>query len=310
MHFRQWKVPLSIGVGGTLDFLAGRQIRAPRFFQRIGLEWFWRMASNPRRLFKRYAADAWFLVSTVFRFAVLRHAPVPAMPPGPAENMPSDPQLKELDARIIPWQPLADLVAGHEWLRELEIVARQGELVFDLAGVRWLRSHELGLLVALNKTSRAHGHATILWRPGTRVLRLLRASRLDAYLSIAPRAADWIENLREARARRRGRVECSPEGIMRLLLPFELTAANLAEFRSRYEQALPPGGELAVKGWSIHAAHLQFLDSAALGFLVALHKSAQQNHGAFSAMHWNEIPRRILRTAKLENLFAPPDRRV
>lgn len=41
-------------VGAALDFLAGTQVRAPRFFQSYGLEWLWRLSSNPRRLTVRY----------------------------------------------------------------------------------------------------------------------------------------------------------------------------------------------------------------------------------------------------------------
>lgn len=41
-------------VGAALDFLAGTQVRAPRFFQEHGLEWLWRLSSNPQRLAARY----------------------------------------------------------------------------------------------------------------------------------------------------------------------------------------------------------------------------------------------------------------
>jgi len=43
-----------MGVGATLDFLAGCQRRAPEWMQNAGLEWLWRLASSPRRLGKRY----------------------------------------------------------------------------------------------------------------------------------------------------------------------------------------------------------------------------------------------------------------
>jgi N-acetylglucosaminyldiphosphoundecaprenol N-acetyl-beta-D-mannosaminyltransferase len=43
---------VSIGVGGALDFLVGNQIRAPRWMRRVGLEWLWRFARNPRRLIR------------------------------------------------------------------------------------------------------------------------------------------------------------------------------------------------------------------------------------------------------------------
>lgn len=48
-------VPYSIGVGGSFDVLAGELRRAPRFMQRLGLEWLYRLVQEPRRLFGRYA---------------------------------------------------------------------------------------------------------------------------------------------------------------------------------------------------------------------------------------------------------------
>lgn len=42
------------GIGAGLDFLAGRQRRAPRWVRRLALEWLWRMLSSPARLGPRY----------------------------------------------------------------------------------------------------------------------------------------------------------------------------------------------------------------------------------------------------------------
>jgi N-acetylglucosaminyldiphosphoundecaprenol N-acetyl-beta-D-mannosaminyltransferase len=41
-------------VGATIDFLTGEQKRAPRVFQVIGLEWIFRLSTNPRKFFSRY----------------------------------------------------------------------------------------------------------------------------------------------------------------------------------------------------------------------------------------------------------------
>jgi N-acetylglucosaminyldiphosphoundecaprenol N-acetyl-beta-D-mannosaminyltransferase len=43
-----------IGVGATLEFIAGRIPRAPRWMSRSGLEWLYRLAREPRRLWRRY----------------------------------------------------------------------------------------------------------------------------------------------------------------------------------------------------------------------------------------------------------------
>jgi N-acetylglucosaminyldiphosphoundecaprenol N-acetyl-beta-D-mannosaminyltransferase len=41
-------------VGATIDFLIGEQKRAPKFFQKIGLEWFFRLVINPKKFSQRY----------------------------------------------------------------------------------------------------------------------------------------------------------------------------------------------------------------------------------------------------------------
>lgn len=47
--------PCTIVCGGAiLDFLGGKVDRAPEWLQRTGLEWVWRLAQEPRRLFRRY----------------------------------------------------------------------------------------------------------------------------------------------------------------------------------------------------------------------------------------------------------------
>ena len=50
----QLEVTLMIGVGAAFDFHAGRLKQAPRWMQRSGLEWFYRLCQEPRRLARRY----------------------------------------------------------------------------------------------------------------------------------------------------------------------------------------------------------------------------------------------------------------
>ena len=44
-----------LGVGAAFDFHAGRVRQAPRWMQHAGLEWLFRLAMEPRRLWRRYA---------------------------------------------------------------------------------------------------------------------------------------------------------------------------------------------------------------------------------------------------------------
>jgi N-acetylglucosaminyldiphosphoundecaprenol N-acetyl-beta-D-mannosaminyltransferase len=50
-------VPVSIGVGGSFEMAAGYVERAPVWVQRLGMEWFYRFAQQPKRLFRRYFVD-------------------------------------------------------------------------------------------------------------------------------------------------------------------------------------------------------------------------------------------------------------
>ncbi len=47
-----------LGIGASLDFIAGSQTRCPLLVRKLNLEWAWRAASNPRRLLPRYEACA------------------------------------------------------------------------------------------------------------------------------------------------------------------------------------------------------------------------------------------------------------
>lgn len=66
-------VPVSIGVGASFDMAAGFVRRAPRWVQRVGLEWFYRFAQEPGRLFRRYFVDDLpYLFGAALRTAIAR----------------------------------------------------------------------------------------------------------------------------------------------------------------------------------------------------------------------------------------------
>ncbi len=50
----RFKAGVLVGVGGLFDFYSGRASRAPALLRTIGLEWTWRLAREPRRMWKRY----------------------------------------------------------------------------------------------------------------------------------------------------------------------------------------------------------------------------------------------------------------
>lgn len=71
VFLRRWgqfmRVAVCHGVGGSFDVMAGLTRRAPRWMQRVGLEWFFRMIQEPRRMWKRY-----LVTNSVFVILALR----------------------------------------------------------------------------------------------------------------------------------------------------------------------------------------------------------------------------------------------
>lgn len=57
---------LMIGVGAGFDFHAGTVKRAPKWMQNIGMEWFYRLLRDPKRLWKRYVVTNWKFIHLMF----------------------------------------------------------------------------------------------------------------------------------------------------------------------------------------------------------------------------------------------------
>ncbi|EOU1604747.1 WecB/TagA/CpsF family glycosyltransferase [Clostridium perfringens] len=56
-------VPISLAIGASIDFEAGNINRAPKWMQNCGLEWFYRLCKEPKRMFKRYIIDDLKIIS-------------------------------------------------------------------------------------------------------------------------------------------------------------------------------------------------------------------------------------------------------
>jgi N-acetylglucosaminyldiphosphoundecaprenol N-acetyl-beta-D-mannosaminyltransferase len=66
-YFSVMGVPMIHGVGGSFDVLAGAIPRAPLWMQKAGLEWFFRLSQEPRRMWSRY-----LITNTLFIVLVIR----------------------------------------------------------------------------------------------------------------------------------------------------------------------------------------------------------------------------------------------
>lgn len=237
MHIRDWRVPVSIGVGGSLDFLAGAQKRAPRIVQKCALEWLWRMLSDPRRLFKRYTANLFFFAVALIKLLVLRYGPG-----GTAKRAAADPAdfdlLAGLRAKRAVFPDSADSHAVELFRNACKAGDGIRSLVIDLEQRAWLNILELGLLVEACRICRSEGRHVYVLAGHPRTAREFRFLRLDRYLHVAERAEEILQAIRTQRSRDGENDICTVSGgRLALVLPAELTAANVELFRERFEQA-------------------------------------------------------------------------
>ena len=67
-NMNRYNVPVSITMGGCVDFIAGGVKRAPQWMQDHSLEWFFRFLQEPKRMYKRYFIDDVRIFGMAFRY--------------------------------------------------------------------------------------------------------------------------------------------------------------------------------------------------------------------------------------------------
>ncbi len=60
-------VPISAGIGAAFDFLSGNIKRAPKIFQKLRLEWFYRILKEPSRLWRRYFFGGFIFLKIIIK---------------------------------------------------------------------------------------------------------------------------------------------------------------------------------------------------------------------------------------------------
>jgi N-acetylglucosaminyldiphosphoundecaprenol N-acetyl-beta-D-mannosaminyltransferase len=297
MNYRSLGVPFGIGMGGTIDFLAGQIKRAPRWMQRTGTEWVFRMIQEPRRLIRRYASDLWYFGAAVLsQWWRMRIRSEKASATQPASLLTEHPHW----LRITPPSRL-DLAVVQRDAALWEKAACDGRhCVFNMAGVQSLDSSGIGLLVSLHKRLQSAGRQLLLVAPTELVRQTLKRMRLNDFLTTA-REESMVWQRIKAR---------NPDASTPTLNPLtdtlewqgEVTAANAetvwnttsAELRSR----MPPPPR-----YRIDLSRLRFIDSTGLGIMIRTRKFALEQGTKLIFTHAQANVLNVLRLSKLEKIL-------
>jgi N-acetylglucosaminyldiphosphoundecaprenol N-acetyl-beta-D-mannosaminyltransferase len=177
MNYQNCGVPVSVGVGATIDFLAGSMRRAPRWMQATGLEWIFRLLQEPRRLFRRYAGDL-----VVFGYGILRQTlRLRGQRPHNTSTTLSEtsPHLK-VAAKVVQLPERFDAieVRDHETTWQ-QLMEEPNDLLVDASKVAFIDSTGVGMLIRLRKQLRERNHELVLNNPTAAMRRALEIMKLD-----------------------------------------------------------------------------------------------------------------------------------
>jgi len=275
MHYRELGVPVVAGVGATIDFLAGRVKRAPRWMRQAGMEWMFRLACEPRRLFRRYMKDLW-----VFSWRIAAQWSLLQWLPRLYRR-----SSKALDGR---WWDATRYVGRH--------------CIVDLSGLRFIDSTDVGLLLDLRKKLRAAGRHFVLASASRGVQRALVLMRLKDHFAIAPNLAA-AERVIEARTfEDSAMVTCGgADDAHGLAWHGEITAANAGDVWNRTKDLL--ADEARTIPVAIDLSDARFIDSSGLTIMVRIQRWAWGKGTKLVFTGAQPAVREALRGAKLEQLL-------
>ena len=248
-------IPLAIGIGASLDFLVGTQVRAPRWMQKTGLEWAWRLLSQPQRLAQRYARDFGFLLRRgAQELCLLQAHKAPAQVdviPGPRHTQ------------------IAQIVGNLDHaLSDLREKLTAPAVLLDGARISHLGAVGMGALLQWAQASRRRGERFCVVRPSAALRQALELAGNAGLIPVAASFNDAFRQLGDHRCNGRNRA-APPTMLLHLNEP--LTAAALDHLEAQVAEVVP--GRHPATRFLLGAQHLTSLDAAAVRRLLLLREN-------------------------------------
>jgi N-acetylglucosaminyldiphosphoundecaprenol N-acetyl-beta-D-mannosaminyltransferase len=301
MHGRGLGVPVTIGVGGTLDFIAGEVKRAPLWMQRSGLEWLFRLYQQPGRLWRRYVVDmGGFGYFFIRQWWLLRKRGAPGV------ILPALQVALIEGAAVLSIIGRADASARALLAERLdEALAASPRVVVDLSAATFLDSSAIGLLVGAAKRARELGGGLRLASVPASILSVLGVLRLHSFFEIDDSVSSALERSGSERAAP-GPVQLAVEGWSVLKAPRRMDAETADELTRAGKEALASNGRLI-----IDLEDTRFLASAGLAVLVKLQREAEGRGGSLRLAALSAESIQVIKIARLDSfLHIYPDVRL
>ena len=319
MHYRSLGAPVSIGVGATIDFLAGQVKRAPRWMQRTGTEWIFRLVQEPRRLFKRYSKDlrvfAWWIFRQWWQLQFRRRQSMEAPGSGTSRPAAASRFAGSVETRLIKTitaPERLDLVAVQGSFSLEELACADADCILDLSSVSFIDSSGVGWLIALQKSLRSNGKRLVLLGPSESVKRALSLMRLNGLFHFASdpaSAAQTIQSLEEEQASAVSYEESA--STLRIHWRGEITAANAEEVWEKSYLDIQPlltrnisqAPSTPRTSLTLDLSEVRFIDSTGLGLMIRLKKMGTARGFDVHFIGLQTAVQNVVRLARVEHFL-------
>ena len=197
MHLRSLGVPVAIGIGATIDFLAGHVVRAPLWMRKTGTEWFFRLMQEPRRLFWRYFSDFFVVQSSMLQhFARFRTR-------GPAGTWQQS-ELVSASGELVHHVIVSgvfekSLIAGPQGLG-VAARASVGHWILDVSKVSALDVGAIGLICDVWRRVREARTFLVLVCPSSAVRRALAVMQLEGAFTVESDLESALQRINQSQA--------------------------------------------------------------------------------------------------------------
>jgi N-acetylglucosaminyldiphosphoundecaprenol N-acetyl-beta-D-mannosaminyltransferase len=285
---------VAIGVGATLDSLAGRIKRAPQWMRRSGMEWLYRLWHEPGQLYWRYASDLLHFVSILaaqwWRFASSAETPA-----RPRENAPAAPGWCSVDA--------GSRLTRHSLQHEAEfwhnLRHRRSHCVMDLSRVRRVDSTGVAFLIRCRKELQSAGWQLVLLAPSTPLRRVLAILQLSDYFVIA---SDLTEATRCGESLVTS-VTCRDGTTRSLAWCGELVAANCEDVWQMTTDHIRAFVGAHATLIIVDLNRLRFTDSSGAALMLRLKKWTRSLRAELLFAHAQPNVRNVLRLTQLDQFL-------
>lgn len=298
------KVPVSIGLGGSYAFITGAVKRSPKWMQKAGLEWVYRLFQEPKRLWKRYAMGlakySWLSTQVLLKDLSYKVIQRCSSSSNSVKKSFHEIITSSNDSIYYSHITLPIYVTGtqiQQIVQELNSRTNNPFLILDLKQTRYLDCGAQAILNSIWNAYPPHERKIFFCHISPNLMNQ-SPIWLNLKSNLFPTLESFIHFLGSARCQEKFHTDyLIHDGIHLYAISGRFDSGAL-------EQAsLPSEMERLQGNWIINLSHCELIDNGVIAFLVEWKNQLESNGGRIILSGVNPTVRQLIHLAKVEQHF-------